>query len=78
MRKGVLGARCDQAVKNIQVENLNKIIGVPELFNKVNTKKTSGVEICILQEIILRHYNSIRRNEKKWFISSDIALYNKY
>jgi hypothetical protein len=72
------GARCDQAVKHIQVENLNKIIGIPELFNKENTKKKTGVEMCILQEVILRHYNSIRKNGKNWFISSDIALYNKF
>jgi hypothetical protein len=50
-RKGVLGARCDQAVKNIQVENLNKIIGVPELFNKVNTKKIDTAEIPSSQKI---------------------------
>lgn len=72
------GARCDQAVKHIQVENLNKIIGIPELFNKENTKKKTGVEMCILQEVILRHYNSIRKNGKNWFISSDVALYNKF
>ena len=71
------GARCDQAVKGVKVTNLNKIIG-QELFKKENTKTKSGVEICILQEVILRHYNSIRKNGKKWFISSDIALYNDF
>ena len=71
------GARCDQAVKGVKVTNLNKIIG-QEIFKKENTKTKSGVEICILQEVILRHYNSIRKNGKKWFISSDIALYNDF
>ena len=46
-------------------------------MNKENTKKISGIEICILQEILLRYYNSIRKNGKIWFINSDIALFNK-
>ena len=76
------GARCDQAIKSIKVDNLNKIIGGsggdPETFNKQNTKNLSGDEICILQEVLLRYYNSIRKNGKRWFIPSDIALYNDF
>ena len=70
------GARCDQAIKSVKVDVLNKIIG-QDVFNKENTKKISGIEICILQEILLRYYNSIRKNGKIWFINSDIALFNK-
>ena len=74
------GARCDQAIKSIKVDNLNKILGGggPETFNKQNTKNLSGDEICILQEVLLRYYNSIRKNGKRWFIPSDIALYNDF
>ena len=76
------GARCDQAIKSIKVDNLNKIIGGsggdPETFNKQNTKNLSGDEICILQEVLLRYYNSVRKNGKRWFIPSDIALYNNF
>ena len=78
------GARCDQAIKSIKVDNLNKIVGGvgggggQETFNKQNTKNLSGDEICILQEVLLRYYNSIRKNGKRWFIPSDIALYNDF
>ena len=62
------GARCDEAGKNKTIQLLNKIIG-EEKYTKENTKllkekdgtviqQTMGqIELCILQEFILRFFN---------------------
>jgi superfamily II DNA or RNA helicase len=82
------GARCDEAGKNKTIQILNQIIG-EEKYNKENTKiikdddknviqdAVGHVELCVTQEFILRYFDKIRKNDKKWFLSPEMALYFK-
>jgi superfamily II DNA or RNA helicase len=83
------GARCDEAGKNKTIQILNKIIGV-EKYTKENTKIIKGddnkvvqdamghIELCVIQEFILRYFDRIRKDNKKWFLSPEMALYYKF
>ena len=82
------GARCDQASKNINLTKLNEIIGENK-YTIENTKaikdkdgniiqETMGnTEICVLKEVILRYFNITERNNKKWFLTPEMAIYHK-
>ena len=35
------------------------------------------VELCVLQEFILRYFNTIKRDDKKWFLSPEMAIWHK-
>ena len=79
------GARCDEAGKHKTIDALNSIIG-HDKYNKENTKlikdKKGNViqaamgqtELCILQEFILRFFNEIRKDNKIWFVNTEVAL----
>ena len=82
------GARCDESGKTKSIETLNKIIGEDE-YTKENTKilkddkgkviqeAIGQIELCIWQEFILRYYDIIKKNNKKWFLTPEMALYYK-
>jgi hypothetical protein len=82
------GARCDEAGKNKTMQILNQIIG-EEKYTKENTKivkddnknviqdAVGHVELCVMQEFVLRFFDRIRKNDKKWFLSPEMALYHK-
>jgi len=82
------GARCDESGKNKSIETLNKILG-EEKYTKENTKilkdskgkviqeAIGQIELCILQEFILRYYNRIKKNDVKWFLTPEMAIYFK-
>ena len=82
------GARCDESGKNKTIETLNKILG-EEKYTKENTKilkdangkviqeAIGQIELCIWQEFILRYYNRTKKNDKKWFLTPEMALYYK-
>jgi len=82
------GARCDEAGKNKTIQILNGIIG-SERYTKDNTKiikdednnniqdAIGHVELCVTQEIIMRYFDKIRKDNKKWFLSPEMALYFK-
>lgn len=70
------GARCDEAGKIKTIDILNMIVGENK-YNKKNTSKYNQIDLCILQEFILRYYNMNKKNNKIWFINPDIALFNK-
>jgi hypothetical protein len=70
------GARCDEAGKIKTINILNLIVG-NDKYNKKNTSNFNQIDLCILQEIILRYYQLINKNNKIWFINPDIALFNK-
>jgi len=82
------GARCDQAGKNKNLAKLNEIIGE----NKYTIDNTKAVkdedgniiqeamgndELCVLEEFILRYFNAIEQNDKKWFFTAEMAIYHK-
>ena len=82
------GAACYQAQKNKNLVKLNEIIG-EEKYTIENTKAIKdkdgniikeaigNVELCVLEEFILRYFNSNKKNGKKWFLTPEMAIYHK-
>jgi hypothetical protein len=81
------GARCDESGKIKTMEKLNEIIG-EEKYTKESTKTqkegkeiiseaVGQVELCIFQEFILRYFNTIKKEDKKWFLTPEFALWYK-
>jgi hypothetical protein len=69
------GARCDQAGKQTNIKILNKILN-EEKYTKNNTKDFRIQELCSTQEFILRYYDEIEKDGKKWFLNFEQAKYN--
>jgi hypothetical protein len=82
------GARCDESGKIKTLQKLNEIIGENNYTNE-NTKAEKDkdgniireavghVELCVLQEFILRYFNTIKRENKKWFFTPEMAIWHK-
>ena len=82
------GARCDESGKSKTITMLNDILGENRYTNE-NTKQhkdkngtivreaMNQIELCVLQEFILRYYNDIKKNGNKWFIIPELAIYYK-
>jgi hypothetical protein len=85
------GARCDQATKNKNLTRLNEIIG-EEKYTIKSTKaikdedgniiqeSVGNVELCVLEEFILRFFNDHPKNGKdgkKWFLTPEMAIWHK-
>ena len=82
------GARCDESGKIKTLSKLNEIIGENKYTNE-NTKlqkdedgniileAVGQVELCVLQEFVLRFFNTIKRDEKKWFFTPEMSIWHK-
>jgi hypothetical protein len=81
------GARCDESGKSKTMKLLNDILR-EEKYTKENTKmqKKDGEiiveavgqsELCVLQEFVLRYFNAIKKEGKKWFLTPEFALWFK-
>jgi len=82
------GARCDEAGKSKTLDLLNRIVG-EERYTKENTKLQKDndgnilkeaigqTELCVLEEMIMRYFNEIKRDNKKWFLTPEMAIYHK-
>ena len=82
------GARCDEAGKIKTIAKLNEILGENKYTNESTKAKkdedgniiseaVGQVELCVLQEFILRFFNTIKRDEKKWFFTPELAIWHK-
>jgi hypothetical protein len=79
------GATCEESGKDKSIKKLNLIFG-EEKYTQDNTKMlknangvvvreaTGQTELCVIQEFILRYFDIIRKNSKKWFLTPDMAL----
>ena len=82
------GARCDESGKVKTLQKINEILGENKYTNE-NTKAEKDsdgnvireavghVELCVLQEFLLRFFNTIKREDKKWFFNPEMAIYHK-
>jgi hypothetical protein len=80
------GARCDEAGKEKTIKKINDIIGETK-YTSENTKLQKDAngrviresinhnELCIIEEFILRYYNKIKKNNLKWFLTPEMAIY---
>lgn len=71
------GARCDQAGKKTQLKILNKIYEEEEKYTTANSKDLKIPQLCSEQEFLLRYYDSIKKDGKRWFFNYENALFNK-
>ena len=82
------GARCDEAGKIKVLKKINDILGEVKYTNE-NTKlkkdkqgnviveAVNHTELCVLQEFLLRYFNTIQKNGKKWFLTPELAIWYK-
>jgi hypothetical protein len=82
------GARCDESGKIKTIQKLNEIIGETK-YTTENTRvkkdadgniiseAIGNVELCVIQEFILRYFNAIQKDGKKWFLTPEMALLHK-
>lgn len=82
------GARCDEAGKDKTMKKINEIVGETK-YTSENTKvkkdsdgniiseSIGQTELCVIQELILRYFDKIKKNNKRWFFSPDMAIYHK-
>ena len=69
------GARCDQAGKADTIKLLNDIIQENK-YTAANTKGRNKKEFCVIQELVLRYFNKIKKNNKKWFLTPQEVIIN--
>ncbi len=70
------GARCDQAGKAGVLDVLNKIVENKN-YTMENSKKNNVIQLCSEQEFYLRYYNSIKKDDKYWFLSPEETIATK-
>ena len=82
------GARCDQATKRNNINKINDILG-EEKYTSENTKTIKdkdgniireaigNIELCILEEFILRYFNVIEKDNKTYFVTPELAIWHK-
>jgi len=72
------GARCDQSGKSETIKLLNDIITMAKTIELKddNFKERKKLELCILQEMYLRYYSKIKKNDKIWFLSPQKSSIN--
>jgi hypothetical protein len=70
------GYRCDQSSKEKVIDVLNQIEGYDKYANK--TTKDSAVELCVRQELTLRHKQNQEKNDTIWFLDTETAIYNEF
>jgi hypothetical protein len=80
------GSRIDPPyqIKQDNLIRLNKIIQYKPLanetfleYNSKNTKDFLALGICVIIEIVLRHYDAIKQEGVHWFFRPEIAAYNE-
>jgi hypothetical protein len=82
------GARCDQATKAKNISKLNEIVGevkytlentkaVKDRDGNIISEAVGNDELCVMEEFVLRYFNSIEENGKKWFFTPEMAIYHK-
>jgi hypothetical protein len=69
------GARCDQTSKSDTVELLNNILNANK-YTPENTKGRKKLEFCVIQEMLLRYFDKIRKDSKTWFLNQSAAMIN--
>lgn len=82
------GARCDQATKRNNINKINDILG-EDKYTSENTKTIKdkdgniireaigNIELCILEEFILRYFNVIEKDNKTYFVTPELAIWHK-
>jgi hypothetical protein len=83
------GAICRQATKSKNLTKLNEILG-EEKYTIENTKTEKDAngnviketigndEVCVLEEFVLRFFDATKKDNKKWFLTPEMALLHNF
>ena len=82
------GARCNQAGKDKTMKKINDIIGEDRYTNETTKAKKDAegnvisqaigdAQLCVIQEFVLRYFNVTQKDDKKWFLTPEQAIYFK-
>jgi len=70
------GFRCLQSNKEKTIKILNSIYGFQKF--KSYTSNQNVIELCIYQELILRYFQLINKDNKTWFVDTQTAIINNF
>lgn len=65
------GSRCDQSGKSGVLKTLAQILDDPSVIKDPELKSLNVIQICSEQEFILRNYDKIRKDGKRWFLAPE-------
>jgi hypothetical protein len=74
-KKNNKGSYCFNAGKNDSIKLLNTLLEKIQ-YNDVNTENLNQNALCILFELLVRHYNEIRKDEKIYFLTPEQCIIN--
>jgi hypothetical protein len=69
-----VGTRCSISGKVKTIKIINDIIG-DDIYTLENSKKIYLTEMCCMQEFLLRYYDFINKDNKRWMFTFDQYLY---
>jgi superfamily II DNA or RNA helicase len=70
------GARFENEKKGDIIKVLNKVLG-ERVYTAKNTEKIFKNGLCVVMEMLLRHYTDTDRNGKVWFFDVEKTIMNK-
>jgi hypothetical protein len=50
---------------------------VKDADGNIISEAVGNVELCVLQEFILRYFNAIKKDKYKWFLTPELAIWHK-
>jgi ribosomal protein L22 len=62
--------------KNITYNNENTK-AVKDADGNIISEAVGNVELCVLQEFILRYFNAIKKDNYNWFLTPELAIWHK-
>ena len=62
--------------KGVLINYLNEIIG-QNMYSLEQSKEIMQLGICVIIEILMRHYEQEHKDQKNWFLNPEKAAYNK-
>ena len=73
-RKNMSGAVCKQATKQKIIQYIHSIVDTP--YTPKETTKITSVPLCGELELLLRHFSTIEKDEKVWFLHTEDAIFH--
>ena len=74
-KKGNKGSYCFNAGKNDVIKLLNTLLE-GTFYDNENTEKINQYALCCLFEVLVRHFNEIRKERKIYFLTPEQAIIN--
>ena len=65
------GSRCDQSGKSGVLKTLSQILDDSSVIKDEELKNLNVIQLCSEQEFILRNYDKIRKDGKRWFLAPE-------